>query len=98
MVAKKHDLHANTDVLLRVRGVVQGVGFRPFVHRVATQLGLRGWVRNDAEGVLIRAVGPARVVTALERALKSDAPRAAFVERVEVIQTMPPGKAAASPF
>jgi hydrogenase maturation protein HypF len=38
--------------LLRVRGTVQGVGFRPFVHRVARELGVRGWVRNDAQGVL----------------------------------------------
>ena len=48
-----------SDMLLRVRGTVQGVGFRPFVHQVATRLGLRGWVRNDAEGVLIRAAGSA---------------------------------------
>ena len=62
---------ARTRVRAHVEGVVQGVGFRPFVHRVATRLGLRGWVRNDAEGVLIRAVGPAGDVTALERALRA---------------------------
>jgi hydrogenase maturation protein HypF len=70
-------------MVLRVRGVVQGVGFRPFVHRVATRLGLRGWVRNDSEGVLIRAVGPAIAVTALVRALKEEAPPAARVQDVE---------------
>ena len=70
---------ASSDVLLRVRGVVQGVGFRPFVHREATRLGLRGWVRNDSAGVLIRAAGPAPAVTALVRALRTSAPPAARV-------------------
>jgi hydrogenase maturation protein HypF len=98
MVARKHAKRANSDVLLRVRGTVQGVGFRPFVQRVATRLGLRGWVRNDAEGVLIRAVGPASVVTALERALTREAPGAARVERVEVSPTTAPDDGEASPF
>jgi hydrogenase maturation protein HypF len=36
-----------------VRGAVQGVGFRPFIYRVATQLGLNGWVSNSTQGVLV---------------------------------------------
>src|SRR6266511_4204169 len=40
-----------------VRGAVQGVGFRPFVYRLATELQLRGWVLNSAQGVFIEVEG-----------------------------------------
>ena len=42
-------------VRLRVTGVVQGVGFRPFVYRLARELNLGGWVLNDESGVLAEA-------------------------------------------
>src|SRR5438128_2011718 len=44
---------------LRVRGAVQGVGFRPFVYRLATELGLPGWVNNSSQGVLVEVEGAA---------------------------------------
>jgi hydrogenase maturation protein HypF len=72
-----------TDLLIRVRGTVQGVGFRPFVHRTAQALGLHGWVLNDGEGVLIRAAGPAEAVETLADALRHRAPPAARVVNVE---------------
>lgn len=75
--------NGSTDVMLRVRGVVQGVGFRPFVHRAACRLGLRGWVKNDLHGVLIRASGPQSAVAALARALLDECPPAARVQSVE---------------
>ncbi len=66
----------------RVEGVVQGVGFRPFVHRLAGELALDGFVLNDERGVLVEVEGPPeRVETFLAR-LRTDAPPLAVVERV----------------
>ena len=42
---------------LAIRGAVQGVGFRPFVYRLAAELGLAGWVNNSPQGVFIEAEG-----------------------------------------
>jgi hydrogenase maturation protein HypF len=41
-----------------VRGAVQGVGFRPFVYRLASELKLKGWVSNSSQGVFIELEGP----------------------------------------
>ena len=59
---------------LRVRGVVQGVGFRPFVWHLARDLGLAGWVRNDAAGLDILLRGDADSITAFTRRLGSERP------------------------
>ncbi|MEI8324375.1 MAG: carbamoyltransferase HypF, partial [Betaproteobacteria bacterium] len=67
---------------IRVTGIVQGVGFRPFVWRAAQALELVGWVRNDAQGVDILVQGaPAQIDTLLQR-LVSDAPALARVDAV----------------
>ncbi len=82
-----------TDVLLRVRGTVQGVGYRPFVHRTAAGLGLQGWVLNDGEGVLVRAAGEPGRVAELAEALMYAAPPAARVsgvDRLEPRADLPP--------
>ncbi len=68
---------------IRVRGVVQGVGYRPFVHRVATQWALSGHVGNDTDGVFVEVEGPAAAVDAFEARLREDAPPLARVDAVE---------------
>jgi hydrogenase maturation protein HypF len=69
-------------VRIRVAGVVQGVGFRPYVHRLATDLGLDGFVRNDEHGVVIEVEGEADAVAALLARLPAEAPPLATVEVV----------------
>ncbi len=78
---------------VRVEGTVQGVGFRPFVYRVATELGLGGWVLNDSRGVLIEAEGERGALDALLDRLRTDAPPLAIVERVADEAVDPMGEA-----
>jgi hydrogenase maturation protein HypF len=75
--------------LLRVTGTVQGVGFRPFVYRIALRHDLRGWVRNDVHGVTIDVVGDAAALDAFERAVAAEAPPAARVEGVVALERGP---------
>jgi hydrogenase maturation protein HypF len=68
---------------IRVAGVVQGVGFRPFVHRLATQLDLTGHVGNDTEGVVVEVEGDASSVAAFETRLVADAPPLARIFSID---------------
>jgi hydrogenase maturation protein HypF len=70
-------------VRVRVEGVVQGVGFRPYVHRLAVELGLDGFVRNDARGAVIEVEGLQDAIDALLARLPAEAPPAAVIEAVE---------------
>ncbi len=74
---------------LVVEGVVQGVGFRPFVWRLATELGLTGRVRNAAGRVEIEARGSVATLDAFARRLRADAPPRARVERVTATELDP---------
>ncbi len=65
-----------------VRGAVQGVGFRPFVYREATALGLAGWVRNSAAGVTIEAEGDAAHIARLLATIRSSHPPHAHIVAV----------------
>jgi hydrogenase maturation protein HypF len=73
---------ADRRVRVRVTGTVQGVGFRPYVYRLAGELGLAGWVLNDAHGVLLEVEGDAGVVDELVARLGPEAPPLAVVEDV----------------
>ena len=67
---------------IRVEGIVQGVGFRPFVYSLATGFGLSGLVGNDVDGVFVEVEGPRPAVDEFLLALQRDAPeRACAVPR-----------------
>ena len=77
--------------IFRVRGAVQGVGFRPFVYRAATELGLRGAVWNDADGVVIDAEGAVPALETLARRIQDAPPPRALVESLRYEDALPAG-------
>ena len=74
---------SETAIEIRVKGTVQGVGFRPTVYQLAQVYGLRGEVYNDASGVVIRAAGAAEQVSQFVDQLRPSAPPLAKIESVE---------------
>jgi hydrogenase maturation protein HypF len=76
---------------IRVRGVVQGVGFRPFVFRLAQTHALNGWVQNAEEGVEIHLEGPEPRLETFLRQLSADPPPAACIAEIEVQPAEPSG-------
>jgi hydrogenase maturation protein HypF len=79
---------------VRVRGVVQGVGFRPFVYGLARKHALGGFVLNDGEGVVIEAEGDSDSLDRFTAALVAEAPTLASVEGVDAEALQPRGETA----
>ena len=71
---------------IHIDGIVQGVGFRPFVVRLARELGVTGWVLNNVQGVDVHTWGSEDILCEFARRIESDAPPAALVASVEVTQ------------
>lgn len=74
---------------LHVEGVVQGVGFRPYVYRLASELGLSGCVRNDTIGVDIEVEGPSDAVTRFVERLPVELPEMSHIARTELSTIAP---------
>jgi len=74
-----------------VRGVVQGVGFRPFIHRLATEHHLTGWVLNSTEGVVIEVEGEQDAVESFLADLPVKRPPLAVIEKIETTFLPPVG-------
>jgi hydrogenase maturation protein HypF len=76
---------------ISVRGIVQGVGFRPFVYGLAVKHNLKGWVYNTSEDVRIEVEGEAEAVGQFELELKTKAPPLAHIEAVTIEHHPPRG-------
>ncbi|MEI6140316.1 MAG: carbamoyltransferase HypF [Mariniphaga sp.] len=72
----------NITIQLVVTGLVQGVGFRPFIYRIALNHGLHGWVKNTNENVIIRLTGKAEQIEYFLSSLSKEAPQAAMIENI----------------
>ena len=77
--------------VISVHGVVQGVGFRPFVYRLAHEHSLTGWVLNHSGGVEIEVEGPAAALATFVRDLEEKTPPLARIEGIEVADVPPAG-------
>ena len=73
-----------TALKIHVTGIVQGVGFRPFIYRLAKRHLISGWVLNTADGVHIHAEGEEKLVEEFCLAISNEAPAAAKVEEIEM--------------
>ena len=76
---------------IAVSGAVQGVGFRPFVYRLATELDLKGWVINSAQGVFIEIEGAPERLFDFMRRLRAEKPARAIIQSCEALQLDPLG-------
>lgn len=71
----------------RITGVVQGVGFRPFIHKLCDQLNLTGWIQNDSEGVLIELEGENSSIESVINKLKKEPPLLSRIDEIIKIQS-----------
>jgi len=76
-------------VRIEIEGIVQGVGFRPFVYQLARRLGVAGWVCNDSRGVLIEVQAEPDRVAEFLRGLREEHPPLASISRFEVGELRP---------
>ncbi|MDH4269475.1 MAG: carbamoyltransferase HypF [Dehalococcoidia bacterium] len=76
---------------ISVRGIVQGVGFRPFVYGLAVKHSLKGWVYNTSEDVKIEVEGEAEAIKQFERELETNAPPLAHIQNIAVEYHRPVG-------
>jgi hydrogenase maturation protein HypF len=72
-----------TRLKIAVRGAVQGVGFRPHVFRLASELGLRGWVKNSSQGVFLEVEGLPVALEGFRLRLESEKPPRSFIQSLE---------------
>ncbi len=82
--AKRRDLRMIEALDIQVKGIVQGVGFRPFVYRLAKKYLINGWVLNGIDGVSIHAEGESKLLDEFVLEISDSAPAASRVEEIEL--------------
>ncbi len=80
------DISLNKSIQIIVTGLVQGVGFRPFVYRIAKKFELAGWVQNTNENVRIEVYGKPENINQFLVSLRNDAPPAAMIEDISILE------------
>ena len=73
---------------IQIHGIVQGVGFRPFVHRLVSEFGLTGTIRNTSSGVALELEGERATLEAFARSLPERAPQLARIDRIETAYSL----------
>ena len=68
---------------IKITGVVQGVGFRPFIFRIAAEADLSGWVNNSSQGVVIEVEGPAEATSQFIQRIRDEKPPRAIIQSLE---------------
>jgi hydrogenase maturation protein HypF len=74
---------------LAIQGAVQGVGFRPFVYRLAQEIKLKGWIENSAQGVLLEVEGDREQLAIFQQRLRSEKPTLASIQSLETTHLDP---------
>lgn len=90
----KEDIVANGREAVRVHitGLVQGVGFRPFIYRLAIKNKIRGWVENTTDGIHIKAVGEKAMMDGFLGDIQHSAPPAAEINHISIVPAQPNGE------
>ena len=76
---------------IRLRGIVQGVGFRPFVYNLAKRIGIRGFILNSSSGVTIEAEGSEAALEEFQKAVRTEHPTLARIEEMSTTELLPFG-------
>lgn len=76
-------------IFIKIEGIVQGVGFRPFVYNIAVSNNLKGWVTNTSEGVLIDVEGTTKDLNEFLQLLKFNPPPLSRIENIDIVEKAP---------
>jgi len=90
-VARDTEVGRDSRIRLNISGAVQGVGFRPFIYRLATELDLTGWVRNTPGGVQVEVEGDDNRLRQFADRLQREKPSLSKIDKLEVDRLSPTG-------